>query len=480
VASNAATTITVNGTATLAQLKFDATGSVIIAGVAYTYTGIAGSGGLQFTGLSGVPALTVGAPIYQQPVAYTFSSATFTNSITPPTGFTCDLIGVLSTNQVMIASIVNNLVYLSKAGTYKDYSQSSPRVQNDGFAIALNGNITSLQPQEDKMYVSSGLDNWFVTNFATTTTTNSTTGTTVVYETAKFDQLKTTAGQAAISQYATTKIANDVAMITNEPRVDSLGRVSQQFLTAQITNLSYPIIYDMNSYNFTDASLFYFKERLYVAVPASGIVIIYNMTNPKSPFWEAPQNLPISGFCAVGNVLIGHSSATFESYVMFTGYSDRAADANSTGNPISSVALFAFQELGLRFKTKSFNKFAVEGYISEPTTLTVGLIYRSPGNGLTAGQTLTILGTDTFVLNGISDNSLGKLALGKDPLGEDMPVPQQVNLPPYFAVIKTFTRNPYLAYQPMFSSLGTNQRWELLCYGANAAPTSEGENDITR
>jgi hypothetical protein len=342
------------------------------------------------------------------------------------------------------------------------------------------GNVTAFQPQEDSVYISAGLSEWYTTNFTQTVISNSTTGTTQTFEVAKLSQLKTTAGQAAISQYATTKIANDVAMITNEPRVDSLGRVDQQFLTPQITNLSYPIIYDMNSYNFTDASLFYFKERLYVAIPTSGIVLIYNMTNPKTPFWEAPQNLPISGFCAVGNVLIGHSSATFESYVMFTGYSDRATDANSTGNPINSVALFSFQELGLRAKTKSFNKFFIEGYITEPTTLTVGLIYRSPGNGLTAGQTLTILGTDTFVLNGISDNSLGKLALGKDPLGEDMPVPQQINLPPYFAVIKTFTRQPYLAYQPMFSSLGTNQRWELLCYGTNAAPTSEGENDITR
>lgn len=479
VASNAATTITVNGTATLAQLKFDATGSVIVNGTAYAYTGIAGSGGLQFTGLSGVPALTVGSPIYQQPVAYTFSGATFTNSITPPTGFTCDLIGVLSTNQVVIASVVNNLVYLSKAGTYKDYSQSSPRVQNDGFAIALNGNITALQPQEDKMYVSSGLSDWFVTDFTTTTTTNSTTGTTVVYETAKFDQLKTNAGQAAVSQYATTKIANDIAFISNEPRVDSLGRVDMQFLTPQITNLSYPIIYDMNSYNFTDASIFYFKERLYIAIPHNGIVIIYNMTNPKTPFWEAPQNLPISGFSTVGNTLIGHSYNTFESYVMFTGYSDRAANANATGNPINSVAVFAYQELGLRFKSKSFNKFAVEGYISPPTTLNVGLIFRAPGNGLSAGTIITIQGTDLYVIGGVADDSLGKISLGKDPFGTDLPVPQQVNLPPYFAVIKTFLRNPYLAYQPMFYSLGTNQRWELLSYGNNASPTSENETSIT-
>ena len=479
IASVTSSTIVLNGSLTLAQLRFDASGYVINAGVVYQYDSISGQ---TFTLHSGTPDPTgsvVNSPVYQQPVSYTFSGATFTNSISPPTGFTCDLIGVLATNQVIVASIVNNLVYLSKAGTYKDYSQSTARLQYEGDTFTTIGNVTALIPQEDKMYVSSGLSEWFVTDFTQTVISNSTTGTTQTFEVAKLDQLKTTSGQAAISQYATTKIANDIAFISNEPRVDSLGRVDNITLTPQITNLSYPIIYDMNSYSLTDASTFYFKERIYVSFPTNGIVIIYNMTDPKKPFWEAPQNLPISGFCAVGNVLIGHSYNTFESYVMYTGYSDRAANANATGNPINAVAIFAYQELGLRFKSKSFNKFAVEGYISQPTTLNVGLIFRAPGNGLTAGTSLIIKGSDPYVVGGITDDSLGKFSLGKDPFGTDLPVPQQVNLPPYFAVVKTFVRNPYLGYQPVFYSLGTNQRWELLSYGNNASPTSEGETSIT-
>ena len=480
VASNTSTTITVQGTATLAQLKFDSTGSVIVGGNVYTYTGIAGSGGLQFTGLSGVPILTVGTPIYQQPVSFTFSGGTFVNTPSPATGFTCDLIGLLqSSNQVFVASISNNVVYMSKAGTYKDYSQSTARVQYEGDMFTTIGSVVAFQPQEDSMYISAGLSEWYKTDFVQTTI-NTTAGTTIVYENAKLAQLKTTAQQAAQSQYVTTKIKNDVVFISNEPIVNTLGRVDNILLTPQITDLSFPIVYDMNSYNFTNASMFYFKQRIYIAIPANGVVIIYNMTNPKTPFWEAPQFLPISGFCAVGNTLIGHSANTFESYVMYTGYSDRALTANTTGNPINAVALFAFQQEGIRPVRKSFNKFFIEGYIEQGTTLNAGLIYRAPANGVNATQILTVNGSDSYVINSVSDNSLGKMSLGKNPLATDVSSPQQQNLPPYFAVIKTGNRTPYLAYQPAFYSQGVNQRWELLAYGNNASPTAEMPTDITQ
>lgn len=480
LASVTSSTIVLNGTLTLAQLKFDSSGFIINNGIVYQYDSISGQ---TFTLHSGTPDPTgsvVNSPVYQQPVSYTFSSATFTGSIVPPTGFTCDLISLLKTsNQVMIASVSNNLVYLSKAGTYKDYSQSAARLQYEGDTFTTVGSVTAFIPQESDMYVSAGLDEWYTTSFTQTQIYNATTTTTLNYEIALLKQLKTTAGQASISQYSTTKIVNDIVYISNEPFVNTFGRVDNILLTPQITNISYPIVNDMNSYNFTDASAFYFKLKLYIAIPASGVVIIYNMTNPKQPFWEAPQNLPISGFCAVGNTLIGHSYGTFESYVMFTGFSDRATNANSTGNPISSVALFAMQGLGLRAKSKSFNKFFIEGYIGQPTTLNVGLIFRVPGNGISIGTNITIAGNGSYVINGVVDNSLGKISLGKNQIGGDINTSNQLILPPYFAVIPTFVRNPYLAYQPMFYSLGTNQQWELLSYGNNASPTSEGENDIT-
>lgn len=480
IASTTTSTITLNGTMTLAQLKFDASGYIVNNGVVYQYDSISGQTINLHPGQPSVIGLVLNSPIYQQPIPFTFATGTFTNTPTPSTGFTCDLISLLkNSNQVMVASITNNVVYLSKAGTYEDYSQSIARLQYEGDMFTTVGPAVALQPQENSMYVSAGLDEWYTTQFVQTTITNQLTGSTLTYETAQLAQLKTTPGQAALSQYASTKMQNDVVYISNEPIVNSLGRVDNVLLTPQVSDLSSPIVSDMNAYNFTDSSIYYFKRKLYIAIPTSGVVIIYNMTDAKNPFWEAPQYLPISGFCAVGNTLIGHSYYTFESYVMFSGYSDRATSANSTGNSINAVALFAFQGMGLRAKRKSFNKFFVEGYITPGTTLTVGNIFRGPGNGLTSGQTITISGTGTGVLVSTSDNSLGKISLGKDPLADDAYVKQQGSLPPYFAILPTAVRNPYLAYQPMFSSTGVNQRWELLSYGNNSVPTIEMETDIT-
>ena len=481
IASVTPTTITINGTLTPQQLKFYANNSYIINnGIVYQYDSITGQTFNLHTGTPNPVGAIQNSPVYQQPVSFTFSSGTFTNTPAPSSTFTCDLIALLkNSNQVLVASISNNIVYLSKAGTYTDYSQSTARLQYEGDMFTTVGNVTAFSPQENAIYVSAGLDEWYTTQFTDTTITNALTGTTLTFENSQLAQLKTTSGQASISQYATTKIANDIVFISNEPIVKSLGRVANVLTTPQMTDLSYSIVSDMNSYNFIDASCFYFKNKLYVAIPSSGTVIIYNMTDPKKPFWEAPQILPVSGFCAVGNTLIGHSYNTFESYVMYSGYSDRALNANSTGNPINAVALFAFQGQGLRAKRKSFNKFFVEGFITQSTVLNIGLIYRSPQSGINAGQTIMISGTGVGVTTQVVDNNLGKLSLGKDPIGGDLIPAQQKNMPPYFAVIPTMTRSPYLAYQPMFYSLGTNQRWELLAYGNNGVPTSENETDIT-
>lgn len=436
------------------------------------------------TGLSGLPTFIVHQPVFQSPLVSQFGGAnsnmTF-GSITPSPSplFTCDLISTIrGTNQIVLASISSNVVYLSKAGNYKDYSQSTARVQYEGDLLTTLGTVNSFAAQENAVYVSAGLDEWYLSVFTPTTITNQTNGTTTTFETAQLQQLKTTANQAAVSQYATTKIQNDIAFISNEYFVRSLGRVTDVYGTPQMSDMSYPIFTDVINYNLSDSSTFYFQQRLWVAYPKNGIVRIYNMTNPKSPFWEAPQYLPVSGFCAVGNQLIGHSYNTFESYVMYQGGSDRATSINTTGNPISAVATLAFQVDGLRAKRKSFNKFFMEGYMQASTTLMIGLTYRSPQAGLISGQIFTFYGTDPRLLSNPDQVSLGKTSLGKNPLAGSIQLPNQFNYPPYFAAGFTAPRVPYLAYQPSFYSYGVNQTWNLLSFGNNVSPTSEMENDI--
>lgn len=474
VSSTTVNTIVLSGSLTTAQLGFYSSGSVIANGTTYTYSGVSVS---TLTGVAPDPsALTASTPVYQAPVFTAVGAMTFSTTPTPPTGFTFDLISQRD-NQVYFASRKSNLLYMSQAGTYKVYSQSTARLQYEGDQFTTQGSVKCLIAQEDALYVSAGLDEWYQTQFNQTTITNQTTGATLTYENAELKRLKTSSGQATQSQEFATKIDNSIVFVGNEPIVNSLGRVANILETPQIADLSYSIVNDMNSYDFTDGSIFYAKQLLYVAVPREGLYRIYNMTNPSNPYWEAPITIPLSGFSSNGNDVIGHSYLTSESYILNNGYTDRATSVNVAGNPISAKALFAFRQDGIRSKRKSFNKFFIEGYMSSNTTITIDLIYRSPGNGVTPSQSFSIAGNQPYVLT-LPDNSLGKNPLGKAPLGGNALITQQDSLPNYFAVIKTFTKNPYLAWQPSFSSYGLNQRWEILSFGTNTSPTTELENDI--
>ncbi len=469
--------VTLNGTKTLAQLGFSPTGSFIANSVTYAYTGITGQ---NFTGVTpDASSIAVNTPLYQAPVFTPVGSMTFTVTPTPPADFTFDLISQLN-NQVFFGSLNYNLIWMSKAGTYKDYSQSTARVQYEGDQFTTQGSLKAFIPEDEKLWISAGIEEWYYTEFDQTTITNQNTGVTTTFENAQLKRIKTTSAQGSQSQALTTKIKNNILYVSFEPIVNSLGTVADYLNSPQVVDMSFPIVNDMNNYNFTGGSVFYDRQFAYLAVPKNGLFRMYNMTNPKNPFWEAPINIPLTSFSRLetGQIL-GHSYLTSESYVLFNGYSDRAVDTNSVGNPISAEAVFAFQTEGVRPQRKSFNKFFIEGYMSTNTNISVGLTFRSPNAGLSPAQSFIIQGNQPYVLGQGQDNSLGKYSFGKQPLGGDAVTTQQNSLPYYFAVIKTTQRLPFLNFQPSFASYGVNQPWELLSFGTNMTPATEGENDIT-
>ena len=89
------------------------------------------------------------------------------------------------------------------------------------------------------------------------------------------------------------------------------------------------------------------------------------------------------------------------------------------------------------------------------------------------------MGTNTAITNNAAETaSLGKVSLGKNPIGSDLIQSSQV-VAPNFAVYLTFQRTPFFKVQPFFSSLGQSQSWQLLAYGTNQQTTSEQEVAIT-
>jgi len=200
-------------------------------------------------------------------------------------------------------------------------------------------------------------------------------------------------------------------------------------------------------------------------------VLIYNMTDPANPYWEAPQVMPISRFSIIGGELYGHSSQVSETYKLFTG-------TNDNGHAIAANVTFSFNNYGTRTQTKGYNNFYVEGYILPNTTLNLNVQYDI--DGCATFTSFTIDGDDTqIVCIPKDDGSLGKASLGKHPLGEGLTTIEDTGKPK-FRVIKTFPTNYFYEDQISFSSTGTDLGWEIVAFGPQLLDGGNLNNSITQ
>lgn len=456
--------IKISGSETIAQQNFYlVNGQLIINGTAYSYNSVSGN---FFLGILANPTSEPTGSFILQATKLTLNTS-LTNG--PGTNFTNDLISSLN-NQIYLSSFNSNQVFVSKNSNYKDFSFSTPRLPGEGALFTLSSSAVSFIPQENKMYITCGKSDWFETLFTLSAD--------LTKESLQIIKLKTGPLQAPLSQGLTFKIPNDVCFVSNETIIRTLGRVSGVIDYPQMRDLSFSIVNDVNMYDFTGGHGIFFQNFIYIALPAEGKTIIYNMTNneeaaagSKGHYWEAPQTLPLSCFSIIDGALVGHSANAAESYTLFSGSSDNT-------HAISAVAAFPQITYGDRHITKSFNKIYEEGYISPSTTLKTDLVFYQANR--TTVLTKSIDGTNTAIVNSPVDvASLGKSPLGKHPIGGELIQNAPQSVPPNFQVYLTFQRSPFYKFQPIFSSLGVNQKWELLAWGTNQESTSEGPTSIT-
>lgn len=475
-------TVTKEGTNTWAMEGFSTTGSIVINGVPATYTG--GTGTTTLTGVSvDYSAYTVGQPIHQEVVTVALSAMTSISATFAPT-----LIGCGRRNQVYLGNATSNLLYISVVNNYTSYAYTSPtRVVGEGALIPLDSIPKAFIAQESQsstdaydLYISEGLNTWAIIR--------ATLSSDLTKETLEHIRLKVSDLQGAKSNRLVGKMKNHIMFVGNDNTANMLGYLSYKFVPTMV-DFSYPIIDDMSSYDFTDASIFYYRNYIYIAIPRAGLIRIYNMTDQTAEqfsggkaleditqqpwFWEAPITYPISGFYTVDGELYGHSYTTSESYKLFTG-------GSFNGQDIDAVAAFGYDDGGDRSQSKGSTETYVEGYIKQNTVLTM-TVNKGLGSFLQS-QTLTIDGNDNdIVAYGGGGNSLGDSPLGVQTLGGNQTTVSTVTLPAWFNVIPTYLSTPaFFLAQIVFSTKGIDLQWELLTYGSNTEFTNENNNDIKR
>lgn len=454
--------------------------SVTMGGLTYTYSIAIGNTLIGINLDPTVPGLAVGSIIHQTPVTNTLASMQGVLAMFAPT-----VIGCGRTNQVYLGSSTSNNLYMSKVNNFLDYRFTTPtRVVGEGDLLPLQAPPTAFISQEVRtdslsydLYVSQGTDYWSIIR--------STLSADLTTETLQNIVLKVSPLQGSRSQRLTGKMKDQIMFVDNKNVASFLGFMTDQFVPI-ITDFSFPIINDMMSYDFTDASMYYTNNFVYIAVPKEGIIRIYNMTNQsleassaykveeditQQPwYWEVPITYPIAGFYFANGNLYGHSYTTSESYLLFSG-------GSFNGQDIDANATFAFDDKGDRTQSKGSTEIYVEGYIQQNTKLSVTV-----GGDLDAfmtSQTVTIDGNDnTIVAYGSGAHSLGKNTLGSRPLGgTDLDTSA---LPAWFHVIKTYDESPCYLEQISFSTKGVDLYWELLSFGTNSQLTNEGNNSITQ
>lgn len=457
IASTTANTITKTGTDSWLDSGFYAVGnkSLVINGTTYTYTG--GEATTTLTGVTGNPtgeangSIVVQAVVVTPNASMTGITATFTNG----------LIANLN-NQIFVGSLTSSVLWISKVNDYTDYTSSTPRQTGEGASLILDTNLVAFIRQEQFMYVSAGKDFWYNINFEIQTSTVG-----VTYEQVNAQLLKNGQQQGAFSQAFVSQMKNNVITVTNEPTIDMIGRLEDYFGTPQTKNISDSIKLDVDQYDFTGGSIFYYRYTILVAIPAEGLVLSYSLATNS---WESPLTLPITRFYTVDGELYGHSSATSESYQLFTGFADRVYPGFN-GYPIDAKAVFSYQNFGTRTTLKKADSWYIEGYVSGNTTLNCKITYEI--DGCATVKTFTIDGSDKqIVCIGEDSDSLGKLSLGKQKLGGDGSS-SLTGLPPKFRVEKTFSNTNFFECSFSFEVLGTNQNFQLLAFGPNASSASE-------
>src|SRR5574343_78167 len=460
VSAVTANTITITGTKTWAELGFynvGATNKVTINGTDYTYTG--GGGTLTLTGVTPDPAA---GGVVNGDIAHQTVKTTANGSMTGiPSTFYNNNVAVFG-GQLYVSASDSNSIYVSKVNNYKDYGYTAIRLVGEGAVLNLDGVPTAMIPQEDNMVFSAGKDWWYQTKF------------TLSSDLAKEDltiiPLKTTNQQAAQSQALTTKIKNDVAFISFEPILNTLGRVQNVVLTQQVSDISYPIINLFNTYDFTDASIKFWKNYLLVAVPKEQLTLIYNMTRPDVRYWEAPQTIPASRFSIIDGEIYFHSYLTSDSFKLFDGYNDNGGD-------MTAIAKFGNGSYGTRSKRKTTSEAFVDGYIKANTKLQMSINFDL--DGCKTAKKINLIGTQTrFVCSPSDTASLGIESLGKQPLGSEILPTVSVPIPPYFHWIKTFDSTNFFFDQFVFSSSGVDQQWEILSFGAKVEMSEDVNSDI--
>ena len=462
----ASTSITKQGSTTWQQEGFTATGTVIINGHTYTYTG--GYATTTLTGVTGdASAEAVASVVLQLPT---------TISNKPASGFNNDFIKVIN-NQAYLGSYTSRFIYVSSNTDYTDFTLTSPPVLGDPALLVMDSNSKGITVKSGNPWIGYGSGEWAEIIYSEVTN-----GTSLQRLITKNVQPVSKLAAPYAHEFITTS-GDNIIYLAQDQQIRMLGNFNNLFTTGY-PSLSQEINTELAAETFTGGGLKAIGDFIYLTAPQSGKTYLYQVKQfidangnvVAERLWHSPFIINATRIDEISGVIYAFSNANPQIYQVWDTnqwHDDSPTDENL---PYECVLALGYRNLG-QFKGESranlitFDKAYSEGYMAPGTELILTMNYEYEGSyKLLTSQVNSVSKQAYFTGNqapsGQGQNSFGQNSLGDEPLGDT--TIDTIDDIPKFRSINIYSLTNVFEYQPVYSSNKADSRWEILCSGQNA------------
>lgn len=461
ISSTTSNTIVLDRTVTASMLP--ASGTVVINGTSYTYSGSSGS---TLTGVSGDPTGEANGSAVLEVVT--------THSNTPASDFLADFIKVIN-NQVYVGSYTSRLCYISSNTDFTDYTVPTPRTPGSPELLTLDGTLKGIGVRQGNAYIGFGSGSWAIISF-----NDITVGTDLTQQT-KVDVKPVALQQAPYAHEFIDTVGDSLIYLAQDQQVRSFGDFNNLF-TPGYPSLSQEIATELAEENFTGGGLKCIGEFVYVTAPNSGIVYLYQVRYSvdrggnvvAERLWHSPFVWNLTRIDNLNGEIIGFSNANPQIYNLW-GTGQWHDDSPSGENlPYECIMALGYRNNSRRQGLLSFDKLYTEGYITAGTLLNFQINYEYQGSKNIVNGVINSLTLPATLYSGNPPASLGDSSLGDEPLGEGtFNQSDEESQLPKFKNISSLSFINCTEYQPIIYSDTADARWEILALGTDAQEVEE-------
>ncbi len=299
----ATNTITISGTDTWFQNGFTTTGSIIVGGVSYAYTG--GTSTLNLFGVTPDPTAITPGVTWQAVVEHTNIYASTFNP---------DFLRVIN-NQVYLGSYISRLTPISKNTDFTDYTVPTPRVSGDPELVTLDGSGKGIGIRKGNATVGYGSSGWCTISFQDITV-----GTDLTNVTSRINS-PVAILQAPLAHEFIDMVGDNIIYLAQDQQVREFGDFNNAFVPVY-PSLSQEVSTELSQEIFTGGKLRCIGEFIYLTAPDSGKVYLRqersyvdsNGTVVAERLWHSPFIWNATAIDVIDTTLVAFSNANPQIY----------------------------------------------------------------------------------------------------------------------------------------------------------------------